>query len=171
MIKKTVWKFTNQRKLTKKEFLNYFERKVFRTIRKYKLLPKNRIIKLKKSNSLNTAVLKKVIEKKFKVKFTSKPDFSSDNLSQIAEDVFKNILQGKFNNQKPVQKPAPNTDDKLKKPLYFLSDKEIELYAKLTNIKGTKRKQNKKIQSLFEKFLKKNQDLEQNIVKAFSQLP
>ena len=155
----TVWQFTNQRKLSKKEFINYFERKIFRTIRKYQMLPKNKIIKLKYSTNLNTKVLKTVLGTKFQVKFTSKPNISSDNLSQLAEDIFKNILQGKFTEPKSYNKP-----------LQFLSDKEVELYAKLTNIKGSKRKQNKKIQTLFEKFLKKNQDLELNIIKASNQL-
>tara|TARA_Y100000310_G_scaffold342743_1_gene447193 strand:- start:4847 stop:5344 length:498 start_codon:yes stop_codon:yes gene_type:complete len=161
---KTVWKFTNQKQLTKKEFLNYFERKIFRTIRKYKMLPKNRTIKLKKSNSLNTAVLKQVLEKKFKTTFSTKPNFSSDNLSQVAEDIFKNILKGNFSPKK--LKPQDNPP----RPLYFLSDKEIELYASLTQIKAEKRKQDQKIQSLFQKFLKKNQDLEQNVVRALNQL-
>ena len=156
---KTVWQFTNQRKLSKKEFIDYFERKIFRTIRKYQMLPFNKIITLKASLDLNTKVLKTILEKKFQVQFTSSPKFSSDNLSQLAEDIFRNILQGKF------------TESILKnKPLYFLSDKEVELYAKLKNIKGSKRKQDKKIQALFEKFLKKNQDLELNIIKAFNQL-
>ncbi len=155
----TVWQFTNQRKLSKKEFINYFERKIFRTIRKHSMLPQNKIITLKSSPSLNTNVLKPILEKKFQVKFDSKPNISSDNLSQLAEDIFKNILQGKFTG------PERNN-----KPLHLLSDKEVELYAKLKNIKGSKRKQNKKTQALFERFLKKNQDLELNIVKAFYQL-
>lgn len=155
----TVWTFTNQRELNKSEFINYFERKVFRTIRKYEMLPKDKIIKIKKSTNLNTVVLKKVIEKKFQVILTSKPNISTDNLSQVSEDIFKNILQGKF------QGPTPKD-----KPLYYHSDKEVELYAKLKNIKGIKRKQDRKIQSLFDKFLGKNPDLEQNIVKAMSQL-
>ena len=166
----TVWTFTNKRELNKSEFLNYVERKVFRTIRKFDMLPKGKTITLKKlpsgkegtcggANDLNTKVLKKIIETKFPVKFSTKPNLSSDNLSQSAEDIFKNILRGNYKG------PSPNN-----KPLYFLSDKEIELYAKLSNIKGTKRKQDKKIQTLFEKFLKKNQDLELNIVKAVGQL-
>ena len=155
----TVWKFTNQKELSKKEFIDYFERKVFRTIRKHSMLPPDKIITLKPSPSLNTNVLKSILEKKFQVKFNSKPKLSSDNLSQLAEDIFKNILQGKF------------TELIIKnKPLQFLSDKEVELYAKLTNIKGSKRKQDKKIQTLFERFLKKNQDLELNIVKAIKQI-
>ncbi|MEA3248254.1 MAG: hypothetical protein U9Q73_00955 [Nanoarchaeota archaeon] len=154
-----VWQFTNQRKLSKKEFIDYFERKVFRTIRKHQMLAHTKIITLKKSSDLNTKVLKTILEKKFQVKFTPKPKFSSDNLSQLAEDIFKEILKGKFLREKINNKP-----------LQFLSDKEVELYAKLKNIKGSKRKKNEKIQTLFEKFLKKNQDLELNIVKAFNQL-
>ncbi|MFH1521592.1 MAG: hypothetical protein ABIF18_01405, partial [archaeon] len=104
-------------------------------------------------------VLKKILETKFQVKISTAPNLSSDNLSQVAEDIFKNILKGKFIESEPSNKP-----------LYFVSDKEIELYAKLSNIKGVKRKQDKKIQDLFKKFLKKNQDLELNIIKAHSQL-
>jgi len=156
---KTVWTFTNQKELDKSQFLDYFERKVFRTIRKYDLLPKDKIITLKDSKNLNTTVLKKVIEKKFKVNWSTKPNLLSDNLSQFAEDTFKEVLQGNFKKQIPRNVP-----------LAQLSDKEVELYAKLSNIKGTKRKQDEKIQSLFDKFLKKNQDLELNVVKAIGQL-
>ena len=156
----TVWQFTNQRKLSKKEFLDYFERKIFRTIRKYEMLPSDKIIILKPSSNINTKVLKSVLEKKFQVKFTLKPNLSSDNLSQLAEDIFKNILKGKF-----------TSINLTNKPLQFLSDKEVELYAKLINLEGLKRKQNKKIQELFKRFLDKNQDLELNILKASNQLP
>jgi hypothetical protein len=155
----TVWIFTNKKELNKSQFIDYFERKVFRTIRKYSMLPKNKIMTLKKSRDLNTMVLKKVIEEKFKVNFSNKPNLSSENLSDIAEEVFQNILKGKFSG------PKPNN-----KPLYFLSDKEVELYAKLTNTKGTKKKRDERIQKLFNKFLKKNQDLELNIVKAVGQI-
>jgi hypothetical protein len=157
---KQVWQFTNQRGLTAPEFISYIERKVFKTIRKFDMLPANKIITLKQSQSLNTKILKQILEKKFTVKFaSSKPNFSLDNLSQIAEDNFKNILEGKLKNKLPTNAP-----------LFYHSDKELELYAKLKKISGTKRKQDKKVQSLFEKFLKKNQDLELNVVKALSQV-
>lgn len=156
---KTVWTFTNQRELDKSQFLDYIERKVFRTIRKYQMLPKNQIIILTKSQDINMAVLKKILQTKLQVKTSANPNLSSDNLSQVAEDIFKNILKGKFLKSKPNNQP-----------LYFVSDKEIELYAKLSNIKGTKRKQDKKIQDLFKKFIGKNQDIELNIIKAHSQL-
>ncbi len=153
-----VWKFTNQIQLCSNCFTNYFERKVFRTIRKYHLLPKNKIIILKKSNDLNTKVLKFIIEKKFHVKF-GKPNLSSENLSQTAEKIFSNIIKGNFNFK--IKQNAP---------LLYLSDGEIELYAKLRKIKGIKRKPNKNIQKLFSQFTKKNPDLEHNIINTFCQL-
>ena len=155
----TVWTFTNKKELDKSQFIDYFERKVFRTIRKYSMLPRNKVITLKKSNDINTTVLKTIIEKKFKVGFSNKPNLSSENLSDMAEETFQNILQGKFTG------PEPNN-----KPLYFLSDKEIKLYAQLTGTKGLKKKRDIKIQRLFDKFFKKNQDLELNIVKAIGQI-
>ncbi len=155
---KTVWTFTNQRELDKNQFIDYVERKVFRTIRKFQLLPSTKIITLKKSNNLNTKVLKQILETKFQVKFSVKPNISADNLSQTAEDIFARIIKGNFNHK---TKPSP---------LLHISDKEIELYASLKKIKGTKRKQDKKIQNLFNKFLKKNQDLELNILKAQNQI-
>ena len=161
-MEKIVWEFTNKKKLKSKEFENYFERKVFRTIRKFSMLPKDKKIKLEKSDEINFLVLKTVLEKKFTISFSVKPNFSSENLSQIAEGIFKNILAGNFSGIKAENKPA--------RPLYFLSDKEIELYAKLKSLKGKKRKPDEKIRNLFEKFTKKNPDLEHNIVNAFGQL-
>ncbi|MFA5060767.1 MAG: hypothetical protein WC494_00425 [Candidatus Pacearchaeota archaeon] len=161
-MEKKVWKFTNQRELNKKEFINYFERKIFRTIRKYGMLPKDRIILLKKSDNLNYLVLKRVLGGKFKVKFSNKPNFSSENLSECAERIFINILKGKFTGPKPK--------DKISRPLYFLSDKEIELYAKIKNIYGGKRKSNRKIGKLIDKFSEKNQDIEINIVNAMEKI-
>ena len=155
---KTVWTFTNQRELDKNEFINYVERKVFRTIRKYEMLPKNKVIILKNDRTLNFEILKSIIQTKFEVKESSKPNFLNDNLSEAAEDIFENLLNGNFTGPEPKNRP-----------LYFLSDKELELYAKLKGIKGNRRKQNPKIQNLFNKFLKKNQDLELNVVKALSQ--
>lgn len=155
---KTVWTFTNQRQLDKNEFLNYFERKVWRTIRKHQLLPSTKIFRLKKSSNLNTSILTKILQTKFQVKTSTRPNISDNNLSQLAENIFKKILKGNF---KEKIKPSP---------LMYLSDKEIQLYAKLKNIKGIPRKQNKKIQSLFQKFLPQNQDLELNILKSAIQL-
>ena len=156
---KTVWTFTNKRELDKNQFIDYFERKVFRTIRKYEMLPADKIVKLKNDGSLNFNVLKFVIGKKFEVVESNKPNLLNDNLSEVAEVVFSNILDGNF--------VGPTSEIR---PLYFLSDKEVELYAKLCGVDGSARKKDERIQNLFEKFLVKNQDLELNIVKALGQV-
>lgn len=162
MADKTVWKFTNQRKLNKKEFLNYIERKVFRTIRKYSMLPESRKIVLKKFDDLNTVFLKHVIEQKFSVSFSTKSQFSSKNLSDISEEIFKNLLNGKFE--------GPKNSAKEFFPLYDISDKEIEVYSSLVGLKGKKTKRDERIQELFERFMKKNPDLEHNIVNTMEQI-
>ncbi len=158
-----VWEFTNQRKLTKKEFIAYFERKVFRTIRKYEMLSESRTFQIKESKNINTIILKKIIEQKFIVEFSNKPNITDDNLSDVAEETFKNILQGNFT--------GPFPKDSIARPLYYNSDKETELYAKLLGIKGQIKKRDEKVQELFAKFFDKNQDLEINVVKALSQFP
>jgi hypothetical protein len=160
--KNTVWEFTNKTKLCKNCFTDYLERKIFKTIRKYSMLPESREIKLKKSANLNAKVLESILKSKFKINYSNKPDFSSKNLSDISEEIFSNILRGKFTGVKP--------QEKISFPLYFITDKEIELYAKLKSIEGKKIKRNLKVQELFKKFLEKNPDLEHNIVNAFLQI-
>lgn len=159
---KKVWTFTNKISLDKGEFISYIEKKVFRTIRQNNLLPNDKTFKVKSSNSLNNKVLKKIISKKFEIVDSKEPNTSDDNLTIISEEVFSNILNGIFNGPKP--------NDKLIYPLYYVSDKEIELYAKLNNLKGERRAVNIKIDSLFKKFTNKNPDLELNIIKALKQI-
>jgi hypothetical protein len=162
MSEKYVWEFTNQKKLTKSEFIDYFERKVFKTIRKYEMLPENRKIKMRSGDDINTSVLTDVLKGKFNVEFSVKGKFLSENLSEVAEEIFRNILKGNYGGPKPK--------DKFLRPLFFLSDSEIELYAKLAGIKGRARNKDYKIRSLIDRFIGRNQDLEINIVKAFEQI-
>lgn len=153
---KPVWKFTNQTQLCKKCFLDYIERKVFKTIRKFHMISNNEIL-LKKDTSLNYQVLKSILEQKFPIK--NKSGLTTENLSQLAEIEFSEILKGNF-----IKQNLSN------KPLSQISDQELELYAKLKNIKGKTRKKNPEIRDLFEKFMKKNQDLEINVLNAMEQL-
>jgi len=159
---KIVWEFTNGKKLDKEKFLDYFERKFFRTIRKFSMLPASRKVVLKRSSDINNLVIRAVLEKKFSVGFSDEPDFSNENLSQVAEEIFRNVLNGKFVGSKPEDKPF--------RPLYFLSDAEIELYAKLKSLQGKRRTPDERIRKLFEKFMTKNPDLEHNVVNASRQL-
>lgn len=123
-------------------------------------MPADRIFKIKKDKDLNTNVLVQVLKSKFQVELSDKPNIKSENLSQIAENVFSEVLKGNFNKSK----------SKIISPLYYLSNNEIKIYANLKKIKGKSRRENKKINSLFKKFTEKNLDLEHNIVNAFNQI-
>jgi hypothetical protein len=157
------WKFTNGTELNEKEFLNYIEKKMFKTIRRFEMLKNygTKEIPISASDDLNTKVLNYILATKFSVKFSSKPPFSSENLSDVSEENFLKVLDGKFKRKKTAQN---------KRPLYLHSDKEIQLYARLKRIKGTIKKRDKRIQALFAKFMAKNPDLEHNVVNAFEQL-
>ncbi|MEM4331015.1 MAG: hypothetical protein QW273_03350 [Candidatus Pacearchaeota archaeon] len=163
MNRKIVWRFTNGKELNEKEFCEYFERKIFKTIRKYQMIKEfyNKEIPIIEGEELNKKVLNYVLSKKFKTKISKKSIFSYKSLTEIAEKIFENILKGKF-------KKMPT--DLSKAPLQLLKDEEIELYALLKNIEGKKRKKNERIQKLFQKFKEKNPDLENNILKAFLQV-
>lgn len=155
---KSVWEFTNQTKLCKKCFTDYIEKKVFKTIREFGMLPESREIVLEEKESLNSQVLKNILEKKFSVGF-GKANLMNKNLSQVAEEIFENILEGRFEGSKNKNYP-----------LYYVSDAELEIYAKLCGINGKIRKKDEKIRSLFEKFIGKNPDLEINVIRAIGQL-
>ena len=49
---KHVYEFTNKRKLTKAEFLKWFQKKFLYTIRKFEMVKKNDVLGYKKSNNL-----------------------------------------------------------------------------------------------------------------------
>lgn len=121
----------------------------------------NKEILVSDSRDVNTLVLNYILSTKFSVKESKKPLFSSESLSDVSENNFLRILDGKFK----VKKESHN-----KRPLYLHSDKEIQLYAKIKKIKGEPKKRDKRIQELFGKFITKNPDLEHNIVNAFEQL-
>lgn len=161
--KKVVWRFTNGIELNEKEFIRYFEKKVFKTIRRFEMLKNHssNVIEIENKNDLNTKVLNHVLSTKFITKESSKGFFSSLNLTDLTEKIFENILKGKFKGK---------TISSLKAPLCFLSDKEIYLYANLKRIEGETKKRNKRIQELFSKFFNKNPDLEHNIIKAYMQI-
>lgn len=85
---------------------------------------------------------------------------SDDSLTDISNNVLDIIMH---KNESELKKWLPYNQ-----PLYFLSDKEILLYAKIKKIKG-KIKKNKKLEEInnfIEKIEKKNPDIRHNIINA-----
>ena len=152
---KPVWKFTNQTQLCEKCFTDYFEKKVKRTIGRYHL-PIGKI----SSSGLKARVVNRIIqdlpERKGKI--------GLESLNDISDAILYEMMYGKKDKLKTL---LPNN-----KPLYFLSDREIEIYAKIKGIKGkleSRESKNKKLKQI-DDFLKiierKNPDIRHNVVKA-----
>lgn len=149
---KPVWKFTNQRQLCSLCFVKYFEKKVKATIRKYSM-PIHFKEKSLKTKVINL-ITKNLPERKGKIQEQSLDDISSNILYIMMHDAAEKLKKLLPKNQ----------------PLYFLSNKEILLYAKIKKIKGKiiekKDKRLKDINNFIKKIEQKNPDIRHNIVKA-----
>lgn len=115
-----------------------------------------------KGNSLKVKIINNIIkdlkERKGKI--------SEENLDDISSYILYTLMHEDIDN---LKKFIPSNQ-----PLYFLSDKEILLYAKIKKIKGKiKDKENKKIMEI-NNFIKvieqKNPDIRQNVVSALNNL-
>lgn len=152
MEKKIVWEFTNKRKLTEREFADYFERKVLSTIRKYQMP-----IQKAKSKSIRAKIINQIIQDLPK----RKGSVSLENLDDISNRILCMIMHGR---QEKLKSLLPKNQ-----PLYFLSDREILLYAKIKKINGELESPNKKLKEIND-FIKtieqKNPDIRHNIANA-----
>lgn len=148
---KPVWRFTNQRQLCASCFVKYFEKKLKSIIRKYKM-PISKI----KNNNLKIKIINRIIE--------NLPErrgrLSWESLDDISNNVVYEMMYGRGN----IKRLMPKNQ-----PLYFLSDKEILLYAKLAGIKGKieeRRGRVREIDNFIMEIEKKNPDIRHNVVKA-----
>jgi len=153
--KNPVWEFTNQQKLCEKCFVNYFERKVKGTIRKY-----NMPITFVKSKELKAKIINNII----KLLPRRKGNLSTDNLNSISDKIIYEMLYG---NSENLKKFLPKNQ-----PLYFISDKEIALYARIKRISGKteNEKRFEKIDLFIERIEKKNPDIRHNIINSVLKL-
>jgi len=150
-----VWKFTNQRHVCSGCFVKYFEKKVLSTIRKYNM-PIYNIGCYNIGESLKAKIINNII----KGLPQRKGKLSVESLDEISNTILYSIMYG---NTKDLKKLAPKNQ-----PLYFLSNKEILLYAKIKKIKGNlkEEKKTKKIDGFIKKIEEKNPDIRHNIVTA-----
>ena len=150
--KKPVWKFTNKSQLCANCFSQYFERKIKATIRKYNMP----IGKMKKTD-LNAKVINNIIEK-LPVRAGK---LSTENLNDISNTILYIVM---YEDEKKLKSLLPKNQ-----PLYFLSNAEILLYAKIIGIKGKIEKPIEKLKQI-DDFLvsleKKNADVRQNVVQS-----
>ncbi|HJX50272.1 MAG TPA: hypothetical protein VJ438_02305 [Candidatus Nanoarchaeia archaeon] len=174
---KYVYEFTNKRKLTKKEFIHWFEKKFLYTLRKFKMVKKGDIVCYENKGDFRGAVLESLLmmfaergvieiiklpsnRKYSKKAITSTTDMEADKVTNI-------LVKGKITRLSEL-KPV---NGKVIKPLFLFLDKEVMLYCKLMNLKCKARIEKKdKISRFVDDLEKKHPEIKHSIVKSFLEL-
>lgn len=138
---KPVYEFTNKRRLCRRCFVNYFQKKFLYIVRNFGMIKKGDIIGYRNSGSFQDVVLKNLLElfcEKVNiqiVKLHSKKKISKTAVSSAIDsesNKFVNeIIRGDL---KKIKKLFP-VDGKIIKPLYLFLDSEVLLYARLKKLK------------------------------------
>jgi len=174
---KPVYEFTNKRKLCKKCFIRYFQKKVLYISRKFKMINKDEVLGYKHGKDFRSVVLEDVLKmfaEKWVIKLVRLP--SKKKVDKIAipstidleadkfiHEIINKKLQ-KLNDIKPV-------NGKVIKPLYLFLDKEVLLYAKLKNLKFKKKMEKKdKINSFIDGLEKKHPEVKRAVVNSYLKL-
>ena len=154
---KHVYEFTNQRKLTKAEFLRWFQKKVLYTIRKFQMIKSGDIIAYENKGDFRSVVLEDVLKmfsgkadvEIVKLSTSSFPPIHPNKSASLSKQLTKRavlsttdtesdklvheLIKGNVKNLKELGPVV----GKIIKPLYLFLDKEVLLYAKLKKLKYT----------------------------------
>lgn len=136
---KYVYEFTNKRKLTKREFIHWFEKKFLYTIRKFSMIKKEDVVSYESKDDFRVVVLEYLLklyaDKSFVrlikngKKYTKKAIANTTDTEALK--MAEIIIKGKA---KQLDELAP-VYKKTIKPLFLFLDKEVLLYARLMNLK------------------------------------
>ena len=142
---KPVYEFTNQRKLCKNCFIQWFQKKFLYTIRKFGMIKRGDVVSVK-GNDYGAVVLKYlfgILEEKGVIELKGKGGkvAMTSTLDNESEEMVSELISGDEKNLKNL-KPV---DGNVIKPLYLFLDEEILLYAKLKGLKfkATREKETK----------------------------
>ncbi len=171
-----VYEFTNKRKLCKKCFIEYFQKKILYTIRKFNMIKTKDIVTYKKHDDFKGAVLRQILDfasskmnfqiVNFSNKRANKTAVDS-SLDSEAEDIIKILINKNISELKKYLPVGKN----IIKPLYLFLDEEILLYAKLKNLKFKKTKLKKdRIKDLENEFEKKHPEVKRAIVSSLLEI-
>ncbi len=180
--KNPVYEFTNKRKLCKNCFIKWFFKKFLYTIRKFKMIRPGDVIGYENKGDFRGVVLEDLLKdysKNMDVEIYSLP--SKKKITKKAETQTLDIASYKVINElirgsaKKFKEISPKKGKTIK-PLYYFLDKEIELYAKLKNLKFKKIKNKEKkdkisifIDNLEEKHPEIKRAIVQNYTKSFDE--
>jgi tRNA(Ile)-lysidine synthase TilS/MesJ len=173
---KPVYEFTNQRKLCKNCFVQYFQKKVFYSVRRFKMIQYHDVVAYKNKKDFRNVVLKKVLELFEEKSIISLVKFSSKKATKIAiastldsesDKIIHSLIKGKpsqLENMSPVEKKIIN-------PLYLFLDEEILLFARIKKLKFIKSKEKKDAISKFiDNLEKKHPEIKRAIINSYLEL-
>jgi len=173
---KHVYEFTNQRKLTKAEFLRWFQKKVLYTIRKFQMIKSGDIIAYENKGDFRGVVLEDVLKM-----FSEKADIKlvknksnkstkravSSTTDTESDKLVHELIKGNVKNLKELGSVV----GKIIKPLYLFLDKEVLLYAKLKKLKYKKKVEKKdKISNFIDDLEQKHPEIKHAIVNSYLEL-
>lgn len=171
-----VYEFTNKRKLCKKCFVNYFQKKVLYEIRKFNMIKRGDIVGYKKGNGFKYAVLEYILKfasEKIGFQFVKLPNKKANKIaidSSIDSEADSSLRVLIKENVSKLKKNLPVEKDTIK-PLYLFLDEEILLFARIKNLKFKKIKQKKDKMSLFiEEFEKKHPEVKRAVINSLLEL-
>ena len=168
---KSVYEFTNQRKLCKDCFTHWFEKKFLYTIRKFQMISKGDSIGYGNKKDFRNVVLielLKILGERAPItinnkKFTKKA--IADTTDIIALGIMSDLVKGNLK-----QKFEP-VDGKIIRPLYLFLDIEVLLYAKLRLLKFNNIKKEKdKWFDFVEDLEKKHPEIKRGIINSYLEL-
>ena len=164
MSKEKIYLLSCGKWLDRRGFIRYFERKVLYTLRKYRMLESAIVVDNKnpKSSVLKYFLNKVSLRNKSKNKMTA----LSDSTDDIAVKVFEVFMKGKYQELKSLTPKFKKGNQTFVRPFYFMLDKEIELYAKLKNIKMKKIKIDNDVRRWLDDYEQKHLELKNSIVSS-----
>ena len=170
--KNPVYEFTNKRKLCKKCFMVYFQKKVLYTIRKFNMIKRGDTIGYKKENYFRGVVLEDIlnfVKERANFSLVKLPNKKANKLAvdssidSESSKIIRTLINGNVSELKKFLPVYGN----IIKPLYLFLDEEIFLYAKLKGLKfKQKKKKEDKIQKFENEFEKKHPEIKRAIVNS-----
>ena len=170
---KPVYEFTNQRKLCKNCFINWFNKKFLYTIRKFEMIQRGDKVKLQKDKTYRGVVLEemlKILEGKGVIKIVKRGENKIALVSTTDSEANKFIETMVKKKLKNIKENSPK-EKKYIKPLYLFLDEEVLLYAKLKKLKFEKtEKEKNKIEKFLDELERKHPEIKRAIINSYLEL-
>jgi len=149
--------------LDRRGFLKYFEKKVLYAIRKYRMLDGNITIQKSPYSPVLEYFLNKIpVRNKGKGKVMA----LANSTDEIAVKILEVFMKGEHDDLKTLMPKAIVNNKVIARPFYFMLDKEIELYAKLKQIKIKKAKVSNNVRKWLDEYEQKHLELKNAIVNS-----